>query len=751
MAEDNGKNIIEKRIESALGESMRADDGAKVEPLYRMISDQKIPVSKATGKLWQGRKTLGCKVMEEKYYRAWDEAMAYYNHDHTGIDGDMVTTKGMFSKGDETENVVFSNVTTLMPLLYSRNPTVEITSTAQGEEEEAEDEFARNLKELINHLFSRKSTPGINLKHKVRRQTLFAALCNIGWLKLSWVHKDMSSEGVVDQINQLAEQLRKAKTASSIRNIEGKLQALEEKFSVVEPGGPKLRLVRPTDIVIDPEAEDISLSDANWMMERDYLPTEYISAMYLKKTGKDKQDALLFHPTHTLKITGDGQDGETNMMDAAFEEYKPGVDYKSAGFSSEEEYRKHSYTCVWWVWDKITRRVYLFHSQDWVWPLWVWDDPLKLSRFFPYFGLQFHEATHGMFGKGEVTYYLDQQDAINEMNAQAAKAREEARIKVFFNSSKVKADTVDEFLNGAKRRAFALELGEDVKIDDVITTLTPVNLRYEQLFDIRPKLQAIDRITGITDVMRGKQLKTNTTQDAVNLLHDATQVRLDEKVDKIEEMIGDIGMSLAELCVQFMSTEDVTQIIGSQAASSWRQMSSREFTSQYWFRVAAGSTEKPTSKVKQTRALEIAQVLGQFVNAAPATILVILQMLTKSFTDFNVGPEDWAVIRKSIEVAMTKGVSTQPNGAAGPQSAGAGGGVPPQAQAPSAPNGSSPVPVGQAPAAPPEFGNTDAIREIISNVIRMLPPDTKAQLEQAVQKGQLPIDALLSMLQGVRQ
>jgi hypothetical protein len=109
------------------------------------------------------------------------------------------------------------------------------------------------------------------------------------------------------------------------------------------------------------------------------------------------------------------------------------AEHPTSAFVDDEQFKAAQYTEVWYVWDKITRRVFLFHSNDWTWPLWVWDDPFKASRFFPYFALTFHESVEGMLGKGEVTYYLDQQDALNEMNAAEAKARKDLLGRIIYH------------------------------------------------------------------------------------------------------------------------------------------------------------------------------------------------------------------------------------------------------------------------------------------------------------------------------
>ena len=90
-------------------------------------------------------------------------------------------------------------------------------------------------------------------------------------------------------------------------------------------------------------------------------------------------------------------------------------------------------TKVWYVWDKVTRRLEMYADNDWKWPIWVWDDPYGLQGFFPLTPMWFHENPVAMYAKGEVSYYLDQQDQINEINDEKRRALLWARRNIFYN------------------------------------------------------------------------------------------------------------------------------------------------------------------------------------------------------------------------------------------------------------------------------------------------------------------------------
>jgi hypothetical protein len=163
--------------------------------------------------------------------------------------------------------------------------------------------------------------------------------------------------------------------------------------------------------------------------------------------------------------------------------------------------------------------------------------------------------------------------------------------------------------------------------------------------------------------------------------------------------------------------------VGSEYAQFWREMTPQELNSQFSFRIVAGSTEKPTSKAKQQKALQTGQVLGQFVNAAPATITVILKLFQKAFSDFDISDSDWQMIIQTMEAQMQKGISTQGNGGAAPTS-----GQPQQGG-----------------------GGDEQMQQLLSGVMKLLAPEVKQSLQQAVSQGANPVEALMQMASQVAQ
>jgi hypothetical protein len=703
------KDNVEKNLE-AVGAGLEQQKTATAEPLYRVVGDSKIPVSKAAGVLWESRKDQGLTGRKD-IEANWDEAIRYYGNDQSSHRNGNEYGSGnrparrLNDGWEETENVVFANCSIMVPMLYAKNPTLTVTS-----EIDALEGRAKGIQRLVNKLMSQKNAPGLNFKVKARRAVLTALLTNAAFVKIGWTVKQDSSEEAIRQLQDLSVELQSAKNKKEILQAEGKLAALEEKIAMLSPSGPWTRNVMPHRIVVDPTAVEPDGSDAKWMMEWDYLPTNYLNAVYA--TQQNEEWHSIYEPTHVMHKTDSHNATEEAVNNFSLLQ-QDSMDAAAHGYSSAGAFKSAQHTKVWYVWDKVTRRVLMFADNNWKWPIWVWDDPLKLPRFYPYFRLWFHEAPIGSAPKGEVTYYLDQQDAINEIHSEVRRGRQWAKRNILFNKNMVSQSDVEEILKGDDGTARGIDLPEGSKIEDHVFSFVPPGLNKPEFFNPDTKFAAINRITGINDAMRGAQFKTNTTNQAINAYQSNTDIRVDERTDLIEDFIADIGWNIALLCLMNWEADDVNELIGEELAAEWKKITDpREFETNFALRVEGGSIAKPNSREKKQQAMEMGQVMGQFANAAPALVIVMMKMFERAFEEVIISDEDWQMIHGTMQQTLQQG---------GPQQ-------------------------GQQQGAPQE-GNGQPLtdEEMMAQVakrIEGLPPAAQAKLEELVQSGMPPAEAL---------
>jgi hypothetical protein len=119
-------------------------------------------------------------------------------------------------------------------------------------------------------------------------------------------------------------------------------------------------------------------------------------------------------------------------------------------------------------------------------------------------------------------------------------------------------------------------------------------------------------------------------------------------MDAIEDSVGTVLWLTAQMCLQFMSKDDVAVILGDKLAADWEQLDAKAIRRLFTPRVVGGSTLKPTSRAKKEQALQISQIIGQFTRATPIAAVVALKVLSQAFDNVVVSREDWELIYKGI-------------------------------------------------------------------------------------------------------
>jgi len=461
---------------------------------YKVYPETKIPVSSVIGKLHHAKISNALAKREAKGTdEAWEQAIQYYHNDqlgHRNTDnpdkaGNRNVAQTHNHTFSETENVVFSNVNSIVPVLYAKNPQMEFTSDSNPK-------IATLLERLVNNIIIKKTNPGVNLKPKAKRAVVISTLTNKAWFEVGYTRRNESSETAMQEIQSLSEKFIATKDVKELREIEGQLAAIDLKIDLLQPSGPFVNVHTPDKVIFDVAAELPDGSDGSWIAVKSFIQSDLLQAVYYKKDAHGKEVSI-FESTHLLastkaNVTGVEQDINNFTLFNTSEDIG---DYKKFGFADEFTFRKAQFTQVWKVWDKVTRRVYLYNADDFSWPIWVWNDPYQLEGFYPLTALVGYTDPINAESKGEVTYYLDQQDAINEMNDHERRLRNKVKNKLIYNKNVITKAEVEKYLKAGDDVAVGIDAEKDVDINKAITA--PVNdaVKYLQvLFDPAKKFQA---------------------------------------------------------------------------------------------------------------------------------------------------------------------------------------------------------------------------------------------------------------------
>jgi hypothetical protein len=160
----------------------------------------------------------------------------------------------------------------------------------------------------------------------------------------------------------------------------------------------------------------------------------------------------------------------------------------------------------------------------------------------------------------------------------------------------------------------------------------------------------------------------------------------------------------------------------------WKPLDNLTDFSKMSITVVGGSTQKLTTQQKKQEAVQVGQVMAQYVRAAPASALkVSLDMLSKAFDDFMITKEDW----DSIEAEVAQMAQSQQGGAPG---------QPPAAGGPSPTVGGPPQP------GAPQAGGGMQVAAAVVQALQQLPPPVLQAIGQALAQGVPPQQIFQQML-----
>lgn len=148
-ADDDPQGDMFKDVNDFIdGKKPKADKEKKEVAPYQVYPDSKIPVSKAFGSLCRTMVDSAMKA-NELIHEAWEQCFAYYNNHQVKISE---SSKGTFSRGDITENMVYSNINVMLPAVYGRDPDIAVNTTDKEDEE-----FSKCASNLLNALLKGKT------------------------------------------------------------------------------------------------------------------------------------------------------------------------------------------------------------------------------------------------------------------------------------------------------------------------------------------------------------------------------------------------------------------------------------------------------------------------------------------------------------------------------------------------------------------------------------------------------------------
>lgn len=598
------------------------------QPLFKMISDNKIPVSKKEGVLWKERLEL-CRKRTEDLSEAWETIKDVYLGKTNAPSLDLDKKRSFIHQEDKVfENLLWANTIGINRETVMKLPHIEITTGYEPHEA-----IAQAYERAINNYMGQIGNSGLNCKEKLKKADISAQLTNRGIIRLDWNDK-VDTDKLFSDIRNIEQKLAVATSTKEIQKLEGELYAANEKLSTSGMSGAQLTLIDPTRLFVDPNSQLESGLDADWMIEERIEFESILKAKYGTEEG--------------TVYAGEKSKIESSDKDKFKEEC---INYAS-GEDTDVTSDNLKTVKTYYVWDKLKKRLYLYQEGKWDYPLWVWEDPYGLERFFPYYILSYNYGVTDSNILPEAAYYLPLMNGLNKINSMVDKARDRAFGTVIADKKYRIHEKDLQNIAAGKPGYVLVDTPEGKNVRDGITGMITPGMENPALVNKFDLYQSIAKLCTADNITRGEEYKANTTNMAIQQYSSGRKVIIGVRVDALLAFYCAMARDILQLMIDRLTEDEWLKFVTPSDAQIIT--SSRIAIYDTSFKLVGDDTVEPTAAIKKQEAMQLAQILGQFAAATPAVSIVALKAISRAFNEVVITDNDWAMIFQSLQQAQAQ-------------------------------------------------------------------------------------------------
>jgi len=425
-------------------------------------------------------------------------------------------------------------------------------------------------------------------------------------------------------------------------NVETELIVIEDR--------PFVERVSPFDVYVDPDGT--SMDDIKWIAQRIKRPLADVrnDKRYNSNARAEVQ------PTQYSKYGLDGQQVKQSYT------------------------KEDSFVEVWEFYDipKGTMCIFAEGSDKFL------VQPTKIPFAFghPFVMLRNYEVPEHFYPLGELEAIEGLQHELNETRTQMMNHRKRFSRKWLYKESAFDPDG-RAMLESDEDNVLVPVVGDE-PLGGVITPM-PAVINPPEFYNQSSLIAGdMDRVSGVSDYMRGAMPEIRRTATEAAIAQDASNARAADKLAAIELEIAACASRLVALAQQYMTGEQVARVVGSKAIPLWVKFDRDYIAGEFDFEVEGGSTQPVNESFRRQMALQMVDAMAPFVQAG----VVDMGALARHVLQFGFGiktPEAFlaapAPQAAGPQMAQIEGMPPEMGGAMPlemPQLGVMGGGLPPE-------------------------------------------------------------------------
>lgn len=479
---------------------------------------------------------------------------------------------------------------------------------------------------------------------------------------------------------------------------------VETESNVPGDDRPYAERVSPEDIFVDPDGR--TLDDIRWIAQRIRRPVAdvRVDSRYKNKTIRNN-----VQPTTTSRW----EDTDTPPPE------RGNMDARDSGFVDIIE------------WYDLRRRTYSVFADGATDGFLINPEPMPYVFGHPFLMLPNYQVPDEFYPIGELEQIETLQLELNETRSQMLNHRKRNARKYLYMEDAFTTGGIEALESDEDNVMVAVASNQD--IGKVIIPMPTIGVQADFYNQSQMIEDDMDKVSGVSDYMRGQMPEVRRTATEAAMLQDAQQSRAADKLAKVEVFLARIGERIIQLMQQYMTGEQVVRIVGPNAMPVWLTYDRDYIQGQFDFEVEAGSTQPMNETFRRQAAMQMVDAMAPFAQAGVIDPGAVAQHVLQ----FGFGvkdPSQYLMQQQQPGLPPPEGEAQPPPGGQLPPAGPPGGAGPP---------GPGPAPGGPPPGAEAGAPPLDIPPDVLAQLAQ-IPPEV---LQQMVQEGRLPPEVIPMLAQ----
>lgn len=317
--------------------------------------------------------------------------------------------------------------------------------------------------------------------------------------------------------------------------------------------------------------------------------------------------------------------------------------------------RTYGYAEIWEYYDIKNRTMSVFaEGGD---NFLVKPMPMPYSFGHPFVMLRNYDVPDSFYPIGDLEQIEPLQKELNETRTQMMNHRKRFARKYLYKESAF--DQMGRTALESDEDNTMVPVASDEPLTNVVSAF-PAVINPPEFYNQSELIAGdIDRVSGVTEFMRGGTTEIRRTATEAGLIQDASNARTADKLATVEHAISEVARRMLMVARQFMTGEQAARIMGKDGEPVWVNFDRDYLEGDFDFEVVGGSTQPQNESFRRQMALQMVDAMAPFAGAG----VVNMQELAAYVLQFGFGVKN---PEKFVSAPPPPPMSPQATGPAGP-------------------------------------------------------------------------------------